>query len=130
VILVDTSVWVNHLRQGDAILAQLLTDGEAGLHPFVLGEIAAGNLENRSATLGYFALLPQAPLAPESDVHRMLESHRLWGTGLGWVDLHILASAKISGWNLYTADRRMKEAAEAIGIAGPAEPASPEGPAH
>jgi predicted nucleic acid-binding protein len=130
VTLVDTSVWVNHLRQGDARLAQLLTDGEAGLHPFVLGEIAAGNLKNRRATLGYFALLPQAPLSAESDVHLLLESRRLWGTGLGWVDLHVLASAKISGWSLYTVDRRMKEAAEVIGIAGPPEPASPDGPTH
>jgi len=130
VTLVDTSVWVNHFRQGDARLAQLLTNGEAGLHPFVLGEIAAGHLKNRTATLGYFALLPQVPPAPESDVHRLLESCRLWGTGLGWVDLHILASAKISGWNLYTADRRMKVAAEAIGIAGPPEYPSPEGPVH
>jgi predicted nucleic acid-binding protein len=117
VTLVDTSVWVNHLRRGDARLAQLLTGGEVGLHPFVLGEIAAGNLKNRTATLGYLAFLPQAPLAPEGEVHGLLESRRLWGTGLGWVDLHVLASAAIAGWNLYTADRRMMGAAEAMGIA-------------
>jgi predicted nucleic acid-binding protein len=124
VTLVDTSVWVNHLRHGDARLAQLLTDNGAGLHPFVQGEIAAGNLKNRAATLGYLALLPQAAIAPEGEVHRLLESRRLWGTGLGWVDLHVLASAMISAWNLYTVDRRMKEAAEAMGIAEPPEPTS------
>jgi hypothetical protein len=111
---------VNHFRFGDPTLARLLIDAKAGLHPFVLGELAAGSLKNRSSTLGYFASLPQSRLFAEADVHGVMESRTLWGTGLGWVDLHILTSATMSGWMLYTADRAMIQAAHRLGIASPA----------
>ena len=81
--LVDTSVWVNHFRRTDATLMRLLADNLVTLHPFVLGEIAAGHLRNRSQTLGDLGFLRRAPLAQEAEVHILLESHRLWGTGLG-----------------------------------------------
>jgi predicted nucleic acid-binding protein len=115
VILVDTSVWVNHFRRGDAGLRQLLLDEAAGLHPFVLGEVAAGNLRNRSRTLHDLTLLPRIPLAQEDEVHHLLESQRLWSSGLGWVDLHILASSLLFGWNLYSADRALDAAASRLG---------------
>lgn len=114
--LADTSVWVNHFRRGDATLARLLNEEEAGLHPFVIGEIAAGNLGNRAAILGYLASLPQTPVALESEVHYLLESRRLWGAGLGWVDLHLLAAAALAGWRLFTADRALVAAAARLGI--------------
>jgi predicted nucleic acid-binding protein len=110
-ILVDTSVWVNHFRSADAALTQMLDDGVAATHPFVLGELAAANLKSRTATLGYFQALPQASIASEAEVHHFLRAHRLWGLGLGWVDLHLLASATMSRWKLFTADRAMKNAA-------------------
>jgi hypothetical protein len=119
VVLVDTSAWVDHFRRGEAGLAQLLLDEEAGLHPFVLGEIAAGNLKNRVATLGLLATLPQASVAQESEVRHLLEARRLWGAGLGWVDLHLLASAMVGGWRLFTTDRALAKTAAALGIEFP-----------
>jgi predicted nucleic acid-binding protein len=96
---------------------QLLTDGSAGVHPFIVGELACGNLKDRAATLGDLARLPQTPIASENEVRHLLESSRLWGKGLGWVDLHLLAAAIVSGWGLFTADRALMRAASAIGIA-------------
>jgi len=118
-ILIDTSIWVNHFRKPDAALVQLLTDGAAGVHPFIVGELACGNLKNRAATLGDLARLPQTLIAGEIEVHHLLESSRLWGKGLGWVDLHLLAAAKLSGWGILSADRALMRAASAIGIAAP-----------
>jgi len=88
------------------------------MHPFVMGELAAGSLKNRPAMLADFAALPQASIAGEAEVHHLLESRRLWGTGLGWIDLHLLASAMLAGWRLFTADRAMLKAAEKLGLAG------------
>jgi predicted nucleic acid-binding protein len=116
--LVDTSVWANHLRSAQPDLVELLEDGRAGIHPFVIGELAAGNLRNRAATLADLAALPMAQSASEAEVHHLLESHRLWGTGLGWIDLHLLASAALSGWTLLTADRVMNQTAQAMGLDG------------
>ena len=122
--LIDTSVWANHFRSPSVKLVELIDDESAGIHPFVLGELALGNLKNRATVLDYLNRLPQAPLAQESEVHHLLESRRLWssglgGTGLGWIDLHLLASAAIAGWDLLTADRAMKKAAEALGLGHP-----------
>jgi hypothetical protein len=116
VTLVDTSVCIAHFRRGDTKLVQMLQNGDAGLHAFILGEIAAGNLRERTRTLADLALLPRVSSAQDSEVHHLLESHRLWGTGLGWVDLHILASAILSGWSLYTGDRAMHAAAARLDI--------------
>jgi predicted nucleic acid-binding protein len=109
--LVDTSVWVNHFRSRHNELAQLLEDGLAGTHAFVIGELAAGSLKDRSETILSLQSLPQLEIASESEVHHLLETHRLWGLGLGWVDLHLLASAAISRWGILTADRVMRVAA-------------------
>ena len=117
--LIDTSVWANHFRTPSAKLLELLDARSVGMHPFVAGELAAGNLKHRSATLADLSLLPQVPLANESEVHHLLESQRLWGTGLGWVDLHLLAAALLAGWKLLTADRALKTAAQRLGIAHP-----------
>ena len=114
--LVDTSVWANHFRSPQPALVQLLEDGLAGTNPFILGEIAAGNVKNRAGTLAYLAALPQARAGSESEVHHLLEAHRLWGTGLGWSDLHLLASAALSGWTLLTADRVMSRTAQTLGL--------------
>jgi predicted nucleic acid-binding protein len=117
--LVDTSVWVNHFRRPQSSLIKLLEDSSAGMHPFVLGELACGNLKHRALTLADFARLPQAPLATQGEVLHLLESRRLWGQGLGWVDVHILASALLGGWALLTADRTMQRAARRFGILCP-----------
>lgn len=113
--LIDTSIWVNHFRERDAKLVQLLIDGEAGVHPFVVGELACGNLKNRDATLDNLIRLPHARVASETEVRLLLDASRLWGNGLGWVDVHLLAAAKLSGWALFTADRALRRAGSAIG---------------
>ena len=115
-ILADTSVWVNHFRKAAAPLNRMLLEEDVGIHPFVLGEIAAGNLRDRPKVLGWLATLPQLGIAEESEVHHLLESRRLWGSGLGWVDLHILASVKLSDWTLYSADGGMNRAATRLRI--------------
>ena len=114
--LVDTSVFVNHFRRPHSALIKLLEDSSAGMHPFILGELACGNLKDRASTLGDLARMPQAPLATEGEVLHLLESRRLWGEGLGWVDVHLLASALLGGWDLLTADRTMQRAARRLGI--------------
>ena len=114
--LVDTSVWVHHFRRSQSSLIKLLEDFSAGIHPFVIGELACGNLKARARTLGDLAKMPEAPLATEAEVLHLLESRRLWGQGLGWVDVHLLASALLGGWDLLTADRTMQRAARRLGI--------------
>jgi predicted nucleic acid-binding protein len=102
--LVDTSVWIDHFEHVDARLLDLVANQSVAMHPFVIGELAAGSIKNRGITLGELALQPQAPIAKEDEVHRLLESHRLWSTGLGWVDPHLLPAAFLIG--LETADLR------------------------
>lgn len=114
--LIDTSRWAGHLRQRDAIVAKLISDKSAGGHPFVLGELATGNLRNRSRFIADFQSLPQLKVTDEVDVHYLLEARRLWGKGLSWIDLHLLAATTVAGWSLYTGDRAMAEAARQIGI--------------
>jgi predicted nucleic acid-binding protein len=114
--LVDKSVWINHFRKPEPGLIQLLTNGLVGLHPYLVGELACGNLKDREQTLRLLRALPQAPIAGETEIYYLLDTHRLWGTGLGWIDLHLLASAAVAGWHLMTADAAMKRAAAKAGI--------------
>ncbi len=116
-IAADTSACANHFLQGDSVLARLLTEEEIAVHPFIVGEIAAGNLKHRSEVLLDLSFLPQLPVAQESEVHHLLESQRLWGSGLGWIDLHILTAAAPSRCRLYTPDRAMKRAGTQLGLA-------------
>jgi predicted nucleic acid-binding protein len=115
--LVDTSVWISHFRKPDAALLQLLSGEKAGTHPFIVGELACGSFKDRAGTLGTLRDLPQAAIADEADVHHLLETYRLWSTGMGWVDLHVLAAAAATGWHLMTTDAAMQRAAAKIGIA-------------
>lgn len=115
-ILVDTSVWVEHLRAGSARLQALLHDDLVLCHQFVIGELACGNLRKRGQLLGLLAAVPEARLAEHHEVLHLLDSARLCGRGLGWVDLHLLASALISGCALWTLDRPLQRAAEGLKI--------------
>ena len=117
--LVDTSVWIDHFEHVDTRLLDLGVNQSVAMHPFVIGELAAGSIKNRARILGELALLPQAPIAKEDEVHRLLEAHRLWSTGLGWVDLHLLTAALLMGWKLLTSDRAMRSAAQKLRIAHP-----------
>lgn len=116
-ILVDTSVWIEHLRKGNARLAALLVDGEVLRHPFVLGELAYGNLRNRVELLRLLNTLPGARVAEHDEALRLIETERLHGRGLGWVDVHLLASALLSGCALWTMDKALARTAARLEIA-------------
>lgn len=115
-ILVDTSVWVSHLRKSEPRLAALLAENLVLVHPFVIGEIACGNLKNRNTVLESLEALPLARSARHSEVLHLVARHRLWGRGIGWVDAHLLASALLTGCRLWTLDRRLDAAAGQLGL--------------
>ena len=106
-ILVDTSIWVNHLRRHDAVLAAHLDAGEVLCHPYVIGEISLGVLRHRPQVLGLLAALPAAVVVSDEEAMTFVEQRRLAGLGVGWVDIHLAASAVVSRAKLWTADRRL-----------------------
>lgn len=117
-ILVDTSVWVDHLRSGDPGLMQLLDQGGVLMHPFVIGELACGSRADRQSVLALLSDLPQAVAADETEVLAFVERHRLHGKGIGYIDAHLLASARLSeGAKLWTRDKRLHAAAGEMGLA-------------
>lgn len=110
-ILVDTSVWVDHLRRGDRALADALAAGLVLAHPFVVGDIACGSWARRSETLALLRALPVAPVANPDEALGFIERHRLAGRGVGYVDVHLLASAALAGAGLWTRDKRLSSVA-------------------
>jgi len=116
-ILVDTSIWVDHLRGGRRDLAEILEGGEVLCHPFVIGEIALGHLRRRAEILGLLAALPAAPAVEHREALGFAEAHRLWGRGIGWVDVHLLASAALVAVPLWTSDKSLAAAAGSLGLA-------------
>ena len=110
--LVDSSVWVNHLRRGDDELRALLNAGEVLCHPFIIGELACGSIAKRFEILDLLKALPQSTIAEHDEVMHFLNENLLYGRGLGWIDLHLLASASLSKVRLWTTDRPLKRAAE------------------
>lgn len=116
-ILVDTSVWVDHLRGGDAKLTSALERGLVFTHPFILGELACGRMRNRSEVLGLLRSLPHAAVASDDEAVRYIDAHQLMSRGIGYVDVHLLASTALSeGLRLWTRDRRLAEVAEGLGV--------------
>ncbi len=107
-ILADTSVWIDHFRRGNVRLRRLLEEGEIAIHPMVLGELACGNLPRRAETLRLLGRLPSVPQAPDRLVLHAIESQRLFGKGIGWIDAHLLTAARLSFAPLWTHDRRLK----------------------
>ena len=116
-ILVDTSIWVDHLRDGLPGLSRLLKDGEVLTHPWVIGELACGNLRDRTRLLQLLQGLPQAPLATEAEVLLLIGQQRLMGRGIGWVDVHLLASTRLASARLWSRDRRLGTVASELGAA-------------
>jgi predicted nucleic acid-binding protein len=117
-VLVDTSVWVDHLRRGNADLAELLGADEVACHPFVIGELACGNLRNRSEVLSLLAALPAMAKVNDEEVLAFIERHKLAGSGLGLIDVHLLASCMLAKARLWTRDARLAEAAGKVGLNG------------
>jgi predicted nucleic acid-binding protein len=116
VILADTSVWVDHLRHGNARLAALLGQAQVVGHPFVTGEIALGYLKRREEILALLASLPQATVADHEEVLRFVGDSELAGSGLGWIDVHLLAAAMLGRAWLWTLDRRLAGIASRLGL--------------
>jgi predicted nucleic acid-binding protein len=116
-VLVDTSVWVAHLRSGNATLAALLTTAEVACHPLVIGELACGHLRQRQLILGLLRQLPRATIADDDEVIELIEAQRLTGRGIGIVDVQLLAAARLSQMPLWTVDRRLAAAAASLGLA-------------
>jgi predicted nucleic acid-binding protein len=117
-ILVDTSVWIEHLRSASAILTELLDDGEVLGHPFVLGELALGSLRQRDDVLRVLRRLPQATSASYREVLQFIDRQMLFGRGIGYVDAHLLAAARLTaGSKLWTRDRRLHAVAAQLGLA-------------
>jgi predicted nucleic acid-binding protein len=114
VVLVDTSVWVSHFRETHDSLVDLLNNGEAACHPFIVGELACGNLKNRKTVLSLLEALPMAFSVEHGEVLTFIEGHDLMGKGLGYVDVHLLASAVLTGISLWTLDKNLKKAAEGL----------------
>jgi predicted nucleic acid-binding protein len=116
-VLVDTSVWVSHLRHGAIGLETLLNEGLVVCHPFIAGELACGNLLNRSEILVHLTALPQAIMVQHEEVMHFIEKHSLMGKGLGYIDIHLLASALLTRVSLWTLDQKLHEATVNLGMA-------------
>lgn len=120
-ILVDSSVWIEHLRSTNRVLFSELDAGHVLGHPFVAGEVALGNLQARARTLALMQRLPQAPTASDADVLYVIERQHLHGRGIGWVDAHLLASTLLSGdAQIWTRNKRLAAVAVDLGLAWPA----------
>ena len=117
-VLVDTSVWVDHLRRGDELLQDLLDKDRVLAHPFVVGELGLGSIPQRAETLSQLFRLPEANVARHDDVMQLVDHERLYGVGLSYVDVHLLAATRLTpGATLWTRDKRLSAAAERLLIA-------------
>lgn len=115
--LVDTSIWLHHLRRTDARLVRLLNDGEVACHPCVLGELACGRFARRDEVLGLLERLPAVDAVSDREARAFIDAHELAGIGVGWVDVHLLAAARLSRITLLTADKALHRAAVRVGVA-------------
>jgi predicted nucleic acid-binding protein len=116
-ILVDTSIWVRHLRKGNELLSLLLDQGLVLIHPFIIGELACGSMVNRQEILELLKALPCIVTAEHTEVLHLVEEKHLYGRGIGWIDAHLLASALLSDSCLFTSDRKLLHVAVSLGIA-------------
>jgi predicted nucleic acid-binding protein len=116
-ILVDTSVWINHLRYGDTTLTNLLNAGQVCVHPFVIGELALGNLQQRDDILDILNNMPRSKIATDEEVMKLINLSKLYGQGIGYIDAHLLASTRLTpGSLLWTLDKRLRAVANQLGL--------------
>ena len=116
-ILVDTSVWIDHLRWPDAELGTALERGDVATHPFIIGELACGNLRNRSELLSLWSDLPAAPVATDEEVLALIERRNLMGLGLGYIDMHLLAATALGdNARLWTKDKQLAAVAGKLNL--------------
>jgi len=115
-VLVDTSVWVDHFRSGNIGLENLLNEGDVACHLFIAGELACGNLSNRAEILSLLRALPLADHAEHEEVMQFIENSKLMGKGLGYVDMHLIASAVLSKVPIWTLDKKLKDVSSKLGL--------------
>ena len=115
-VLADTSVWIAHFRKTEPALNELLSNTSVLMHPVVLGELACGNLKQRDHLLSTLALIPRALTASDEEAMAYIRLHKLWGRGIGWNDVHMLAAARLTGCRLWTLDLRLRRAAASAGV--------------
>jgi hypothetical protein len=116
-ILVDTSVWINHFRYGDTTLTNLLNAGQVCVHPFVIGELALGNLQQRDDILDILNNMPRSKIATDEEVMKLINLSKLYGQGIGYIDAHLLASTRLTpGSLLWTLDKRLRAVANQLGL--------------
>ena len=116
-VLVDTSIWIDHLRKPEPGLIHLLESEEVMIHPFIIGELACGTLQNREVLLYNLGKLPRVPLANDIEVHAMIENRGLMGKGVGYLDMHLLATVLLGqGVRLWTRDRKLAVIADELSV--------------
>ena len=116
-VIVDTSIWIEHFRQGSQRLEELLMDAKVICHPFIIGELACGNLKNRNEILSLLQALPMTSIIELSEFLFFIERNHLMGKGIGFVDIHLLGSARLAAVPLWTADKKLKSVAEQLNLA-------------
>lgn len=115
-VLLDTSIWIDHFRKPVERLMDLIRQDRAIVHPFVVGELACGYLHPRDEIIHFLRRLPEAVQATDDEALTLLENRRLYGKGLGWVDVHLLASARISHCAIWSLDKPLAQAAKTFGL--------------
>lgn len=115
-LLVDTSVWIDHLRSGSKKLAGYLNEGNVVCHPFIIGKLACGNIKNRTKILDMLESIPAVKVAEQNEVLQLISKHKLHGKGIGWIDCHLLASSFISNCKLWTFDKPLLKVAKTLNI--------------
>lgn len=116
-VLVDTSVWVHHLRFSNPELVSLLNNAEVMIHPFVIGELACGNLKNRNEILTLLHSLPAVSQADDDEILFFVEKNKLFGKGVGLIDVHLLSSSKLENILLWTTDKKLEKVANKLNLA-------------
>jgi predicted nucleic acid-binding protein len=116
-VLVDTSLWIEHLRSGNTGLEHLLNEGDVVCHPFIVGELACGNLSNRAEILSLLQALPLAIQAEDEEVMHFIEDYSLMGKGLGYIDMHLIAAALLTKAAIWTLDKKLREVSSKLGLA-------------
>jgi predicted nucleic acid-binding protein len=117
VILVDTSIWIDHLHSAEPDLEAALAADAVAVHPLVIEELAAGSIARRAEMLAWLSCLRRCPVLSHSEALHLIDRERLWGRGLSPADIHLIGSARLAGWRLWTRDKRLATAADAVGVA-------------
>lgn len=115
-VLVDTSVWISHLRLGNSMLQKLLQEGRVASHPFIIGELACGNISNRTEIISLMQSLPMLDAVEHEELLLFIEYNKMMGAGLGFVDVHLMAAAMLAGIPLWTQDKRLKQTCSRLSI--------------